>query len=164
MASSTCGKTMAYDLEQTVGRMFYVLNLIAGKYARRILGPYDVSREQLFCLGTLITSGDGISQAELAQRLYVDKSSVARMLVVLEQKGLVRREPVPGNLRANTILLTDKAPVLWDSIMCHVWGWEEILLDGFSQLEVRNLITILQRMETNATEAQKNRASIKIKT
>lgn len=144
---------MVHEFEQSIGRVIYVLDLIAGKYARQILGPHGISKEHLFYLGTLINRGDGITQEELARRLYVDKSSAARMLVVLENKELVRRQPVPGNARANTILVTDKAQKLWDSVLSKLWRWQEILLDGFSERDTRKLLTLLNRMEANAAEA-----------
>ncbi len=144
---------MVHDPELSLGRMIYVLNLIASKYARQVLGPHGISKEHLFYLGTLITHGDGITQDELARRLYVDKSSAARMLVVLEQKGLIQRKPVPGNVRANTVLVTPKARKLWDSVLSKLWRWQDILLAGFSEQEVGTMISLLNRMETNAAEA-----------
>ncbi len=144
---------MVHNPEQSLGRMMYVLNLLAGKYARRILGPHEISKEHLFYLGTLITKGDGITQDELARRLYVDKSATARMLVVLEKKGLIRRQPVPGNVRANTVIVTPQAHELWDSVLSKLWRWQEILLKGFSKREVGELTAMLQRMETNAAQA-----------
>ncbi len=144
---------MIHNPEQSLGRMIYVLNLLAGKYARRILGPHQISKEHLFYLGTLITQGDGITQDELARRLYVDKSAAARMLVVLEKKGLIHRQPVLGNVRANTVLVTPKAYELWDSVLSKLWRWQEILLKGFSKREVEELTSMLHRMVTNAAEA-----------
>ena len=144
---------MKHDPEQSLGRMIYVLNLIAGRYATRVLGPHGVSKEHLFYLGTLITKGDGITQEELAGRLYVDKSTAARMLAVLEKKGLVKRRPVPGNVRANVVEVTDAARELWDAVLSKLWRWQDILLEGFSAQEKKTVINLLKRMEANAAHA-----------
>jgi len=144
---------MSHDHELSLGRMIYVLNLIGGKYARQVLGPHGVSKEHLFYLGTLITRGDGITQEELARRLYVDKSSAARMLSVLEKKGLIDRRSVPGNARANTVLVTESARRMWDSLLPRLWRWQEFLLQGFTENETKELTNMLQRLEANAAAA-----------
>ncbi len=146
---------MTHRPEESLGRMIYVLNLIAGKYARKILGPYGINKEQMFYLGTLITQGDGITQGELAGRLYVDKSATARTLVVLEKKGLILRKPVPGNVRANRVLVTEEARELWDSVLSKLWRWQDILLDGFTPQETVEMTNMLKRMETNAANGWK---------
>ncbi len=148
---------MVHEPEKSIGRMMYVLNLIAGKYATKVLGPHGISKEHLFYLGTLISQGDGITQEELAGRLYVDKSAAARMLVVLEKKGLVQRKPVPGNVRANKVIVTVKARKLWESVLSKLWCWQDILLEGFSAKESKTLTTMLRRMEDNAAKAWERR-------
>lgn len=144
---------MLHDPQHSLGRMIYVINLIGSRYARQILEPYGLTKEQLFYLGTLVTKGDGITQEELAGRLYVDKSTAARMLMGLEKKGLVKRSPVPGNVRANTVLLTPKARRLWEPILASLWRWQEHLLLGFTEQEVTTLTSMMQRLEANAAAA-----------
>lgn len=144
---------MELDPKTSIGRMIYILDLFAGKYARCILGPHGLKKEQLLYLGSLIKEGDGVTQDELAGRLYVDKSSAARMVATMEQIDLVKRQPVPGNARANQVWVTPHGREMWQALVGRLWKWESVLLKDFSATEREQLIAMLQRMEANAAAA-----------
>lgn len=144
---------MELEPNTSVGRMIYILDLFAGKYARKTLGPHGLTKEQLLYLGSLIKKGDGITQDELAGRLYVDKSTTARMVAAMERDGLVRRRPVPNNARANQVWVTERGRETWRVIAGKLWQWQSVLLQDFSDDERDTLISMLQRMEVNAARA-----------
>lgn len=58
---------------------------------------------------TLSQSGGSAMQRDLAEALSVEHPTLVRLLDGLERQGLIRREPVPGNARANRIVLTETA-------------------------------------------------------
>jgi len=141
------------DPKRSVGRMIYILDAFAGKYGRRVLGPHGLKKEQVFYLGTLIKEGDGVTQDELAGRLYVDKSTAARMIASMEKAKLVSRRPVPDNARANQVRVTRHGHEVWQDIVGGLWRWQSVLLQDFSVAEQDQLIGMLQRLEANAATA-----------
>lgn len=62
---------------------------------------------QAFALHELDTDVP-LSQRELAQRLRLEKSSVSRLVAVMEGKGLLVRERDPANRRTYRLRLTDR--------------------------------------------------------
>ncbi len=64
-----------------------------------------VTADQFVLLATL-ARGDSLTQRELARRMPSDPSTVRAMLVLLEKRGLVRRDPHPSDSRARTAALT----------------------------------------------------------
>jgi len=52
---------------------------------------------------------DGLRQGELARRARLSKQTLTTMTRALERDGLVERRPDPGDRRATTIHLTDRA-------------------------------------------------------
>ncbi len=66
---------------------------------------HDMTADQFVLLATL-ARGDALTQRELAQRMSSDPSTVRAMLVLLEKKGIVRRDPHPSDSRARTVALT----------------------------------------------------------
>lgn len=144
---------MDQDPRRSFGRLIYILNRFSSRYARRVLRPHRLGKEQMFYLGSLIHEGDGVTQDELAARLFVDRSSAARMLMTLEGRGLVQRQPVPGNARANQVLVTAAGRRLWSAIIPNMWRWQDVLTKGFSAAEKEQAIQLLQRMEENAAAA-----------
>ena len=67
--------------------------------------PYGVTADQFVLLARL-TEGESLTQKELAVRMPSDPSTVRAMLVLLEERGLVRRDPHPTDGRARTAALT----------------------------------------------------------
>lgn len=70
------------------------------------LPGHPVSLSQAFAIHEL-DRGAGLSQRELAERLYLEKSTVSRMVADLEHKGLVERERDPASRRTYRLRLTD---------------------------------------------------------
>lgn len=61
-----------------------------------------------FDLLSTLTEQEGLSQQELAARLYVTKSNVTGLLDRMVEAGLVERRTIPGDRRSNALHLTDK--------------------------------------------------------
>ncbi|NBJ11404.1 MarR family winged helix-turn-helix transcriptional regulator [Microvirga arsenatis] len=83
-------------------------NAVAGEL--RALG---LSIPQFDLLSTL-TEREGLSQQELAERLYVTKGNVSGLLDRMVEAGLVERRSIPGDRRSNALYLTDKGRALAD--------------------------------------------------
>lgn len=69
------------------------------------LKDVGLSPAQLDVLSTL-TEREGISQQELAVRLYVTKGNISGLIDRLVTAGLVERRPIPGDRRSHAIFLT----------------------------------------------------------
>ncbi len=89
---------------------FHNLNLLM-KYAKefghsriRVLGMSDT--EHSIC--TFLFGHSDMSQDDVAAYLRLDKTTVARALLTLENKGFVERYQNPENRRKNLLYLTDK--------------------------------------------------------
>jgi DNA-binding MarR family transcriptional regulator len=65
-----------------------------------------VTADQFVLLATL-ARGHALTQRELAARMPSDPSTVRAMLVLLEKRGLVSRDPHPTDARARTVALTE---------------------------------------------------------
>jgi MarR family transcriptional regulator for hemolysin len=57
----------------------------------------------------LSLSGPTATQRELARRIGVRESTIARALDALQEQGLVERQAIKGDRRANAVALTDAA-------------------------------------------------------
>jgi MarR family transcriptional regulator, organic hydroperoxide resistance regulator len=61
-----------------------------------------------FDLLSTLTEQEGVSQQELAERLYVTKGNVSGLLDRMVEAGLVERRSIPGDRRSNALFLTPK--------------------------------------------------------
>ena len=101
-----------------------------------------------------------ISQEELARILNVNKSSVARQLSALEDKGYIRREPSPKDKRITLVYPTDKALTLIERIFACYSSWNSYLTQDFDEEEKVMLSRLMVRIAKRAEDYVKGGESI----
>lgn len=92
----------------------------------------------------------GRSQEDLARELCVNKSTVARNINHLEEKGYVTREPLPQDKRQFSVSPTLKAQQVLPQIRFVSNEWMSQLSEGISQEELAIFDSVLQRMQDKA--------------
>lgn len=94
----------------------------------------------------------GRSQEELAKELCLNKSTVARNLNCLEEKGYITRTPLPSDKRQFSVYPTDKMLAVLPEIKSASAEWMTLLSEGISEEELKIFNSVLERMETRARE------------
>lgn len=94
----------------------------------------------------------GITQDQLAKRIFINKSNVARQLVSLEEAGFVERRPSPNDKRAILVYPTDKALALYPQIRQIFRDWESLVAQDLTPDEQEMMIAILSKMKARAAE------------
>ncbi|MBQ3562268.1 MAG: MarR family transcriptional regulator [Clostridia bacterium] len=94
----------------------------------------------------------GRSQEEIAQDLCVNKSTVARNLNFLEEKGYILRRSLPNNKRQFSVHPTEKMLAILPEIKTASMEWMASLSEGIPQNELEVFDAVLQRMEAKARE------------
>lgn len=89
-----------YDVQGSLGFLTITTNRLMSVFFRKRLieAGIDLTPEQWGVLAHLWNKGS-IAQDELAQMLCVDKSSLSRVLDVMERRGLVIRKRDPNDAR-----------------------------------------------------------------
>lgn len=89
----------------------------------------------------------GISQEQLARRIYFNKSSVARQLAILEEGGFIRRATSETDRRVTQLFPTEKATNILPQIRQALLTWEELVTQGLSPAEQTALRKMLLNMK-----------------
>jgi DNA-binding MarR family transcriptional regulator len=92
---------------------------------------------------------DGISITALGRQTSLAKTSLTGMLDRMEAKGLVERRSDPADRRQLRIGLTARARSLGESYRQVSRSMGEVFFPGFSDTEVQNLESMLDRILTN---------------
>ena len=98
-----------------------------------------------------ICADPGISQDKLAQRICINKSNVARQIVVLEEDGFVQRAPSPNDKRIMELYPTEKTKELLPQITQILNSWEDWLTQDLTEEEARTVANALVKMKARAT-------------
>lgn len=104
-----------------------------------------------------ISADPGLSQDQLAARICINKSNVARQTVVLEEDGFIIRTPCTQDKRIMRLYPTQKTLDLLPEIRVIMERWEDCITDGFDPLECKVLERVLERMKDKASDWMANR-------
>lgn len=118
-------------------------------YRERALADTGLSGHQTPYL-TALYRRPGVSQEELARELNVNKSSVARQLTLLEEKGYIRRENAPEDRRCLLVFPTEKALAMRERLHQVLRSWSDYLTEDFSDEEKALLSRMMQKVEARA--------------
>ncbi len=89
---------------------------------------------------------EGLSNAELADLLYVTRPSVSALLERLERGGFIRREVSPTDRRGIRIWLEDSGREAFDSARGETWAFALGLMEDLSDEQVAEITKALETL------------------
>ena len=111
-----------------------------------------LTRSQWWVL-THLYRRDGLTQAELAEILEIERATLGRLLDRLETKGWLQREADPNDRRVKRVYLTDEVKPAMKSLRRIAAGLRQEALEGLDEHERDRLVDILIHMKTNLSNS-----------
>ena len=99
-----------------------------------------------FVLLTALAQAKTLTQRELADQIVCDQSTLRAMLVLLEKKGLVRREAHPNDGRARLVSLTDEGERLQSTLWEQSEAFRQDLVALLGPSDSETLVVLLNRL------------------
>lgn len=93
--------------------------------------------------------GKDIYQKDIENHFSVRRSTVSRVVTLMEQKGLIERQGVDGDARLKRLVLTEKAWQIHEEIEDDLNRLEEKLVEGISPEELSVFLKVIDRMMKN---------------
>lgn len=90
-----------------------------------------------------------IYQSDIERFFTITRSTVSRVLTLMEQKGFITREKVAGDGRKKKICLTEKAESVCFLMQKDIEKFEEQIIKGFDKKEIILLYDYIARMKDN---------------
>ena len=94
----------------------------------------------------------GLSQEQIARRVFLDKYNVTRHLAKLEQMGYIERKPSPSDKRITLVFPTEKMQALLPEVRKSIDEWDNYLFDGLSSEELEQFQATLLKITQRAKE------------
>ena len=123
-----------------------------GRFTTRTMRREGIGASE-FDLIQAVRCHPGITQAEVCQRLAIDKGAAARQFARLEAKGYLRRETNPADRRSRLLYATHKAEELKNSKAHLEELFYEWLLEPLTAQEQEELARLLAVLEPRCREA-----------
>jgi DNA-binding MarR family transcriptional regulator len=144
---------MVHKLEDNLGFLLGRTHRAMRRWLMSQLDPLGITYEQFIVLGHLWNKAD-ISQSELVERTFMDKTSLARMLRRMEDADLVCREPDETDSRVNRVNLAARGRELEAKVTPLRQKGLSQATEGLSSEEVRDLKRILNHIFQNMSPGE----------
>lgn len=139
-----------YQRKKSVGHLTALANRLSNNLLTKRFqeAGIDMTPEQWGALLVLF-NGDALTQQQLGEQLYLEKSSVSRLVDGLERRGWVARTKNPGDGRNKLVSLTPKALAVADRCAAIARDVLEVAQRGLSQEERLACQALLVRIIAN---------------
>jgi DNA-binding MarR family transcriptional regulator len=109
---------------------------------------YQITAEQWGIIRHLWEE-EGLSQREISEKASKDKPNITRMLAALEHKGIILRQPDPGDRRKYRIYLTGEGKQLHQRLLPLVQDLRQKVIQDLDGREIDLLRDTLNRIYRN---------------
>ena len=97
--------------------------------------------------------GRDVFQRDLEQNFGITRSTVSKVLKLLEKKELIKRESVSHDARLKKLVLTEKSRELGREMRREAEEMDKRLRSGFSPEEIELMCSFIKRMQNNIFSA-----------
>ena len=111
-------RRQAIDLSVLTGHLGYFVRRLQVWIFQdfvRVLAAFDIRPAQ-FSVLVVVGANPGLSQADLAETLGIERARLVRLLDGLERRGFTRRQASPIDRRSHALFLTDEGQVALNQI------------------------------------------------
>lgn len=127
-------------------------HLVQQELARK-LKPLELKTPHLDIMVNLVRS-PGISQQDLANRLFVGRSNMTMLLPHLEKRGVVERRPDPSDKRVLRLYLTEEGRALADRAIAVQAALIDDMMSATTPEECEQVGDSMRRVVTRLLEIQ----------
>ena len=138
--------------QQRLTGLLHEANLMVARLFNQRVREFGLTRTQWQLLYWLY-HGDGRSQTDLADSLFMAKPPLGRVVDRLEEQGWVVRKDDPNDRRVKLVYLTDKFTPLLVPLEKAVNDICEIAVEGMSSSDRQKLNDLMTRTHANLVNA-----------
>lgn len=117
---------------------------------RALDGDDQLTRMHHWIIGFLYSNQHrDVFQRDVEAEFKISRSTTSSMLTLMEKKGLITRQSVPGDARLKKLMLTEKAAELHMRHMDKMHEFDKRVNDSITFEEKQELIRILEKLRNS---------------
>ncbi|MBD2722487.1 MarR family winged helix-turn-helix transcriptional regulator [Hymenobacter armeniacus] len=133
--------------------LFYSLDKAIRSYRRLAQANIDragldITVDQWLVL-QVVLEHDDLTQQEIAERVFKDQASVARMLALLVKRGLLLGIPLPNDGRRTRLRVSEAGHQILDAVQPIILANRAVALAGLAENDLTVLRQLLERIAQN---------------
>ena len=135
--------------------LFYSLDKAIKQYRRLAQANIDragiaITIDQWLVLRVILETDD-LTQTEIGDRVFKDQASVARIIRLLAERGLLAAEALPYDGRRTQLRVTEEGQRILDAVQPIILSNRQIALRGLSDTDKTVLHQLLEQIYRNCT-------------
>jgi MarR family transcriptional regulator, transcriptional regulator for hemolysin len=144
-----------FDIEQAYAYYIHRIDRMFGIHFQNMVksNGIEVTIEQWFILAKLFKE-DGISQIELADKIFKDKANITRMIDGLEKRNWVSRKDDDTDRRKFKIFLTKEGKQITSRLIKIASEERKNIYKGLDSKNLGQLKSIIETLETNLRNSE----------
>ena len=132
-------------LETTVGFVLRLAQVAVFKDLLAALKPFDLRVTDLSVL-MVIEATPGLQQRAIGDMLRIQRPNLVIILDQLQARGLVRRDPVPGDRRSYALSITPEGSLLLQHAKAAHAAHDRKVLAALGDLDKEKMLAALERI------------------
>jgi DNA-binding MarR family transcriptional regulator len=134
--------------DEPLGRLIYHMAQDLGRFAEKILNPFDLTLEQLHILKTMPRDG-GMTQKDIGAAVGKTPANMTRILDRLEEKSLIQRQRDPKDRRATLVFMTENGKKTAEKVTDIFESFSIQFQKGVTDQELRIIRAAFAKMSAN---------------
>lgn len=137
-------------LESVLYYLIEKVNKVGRRYAQKQFDAegWDITKDQWLVLKK-VADNKRISQVALAEALFKDTAAINRILNLMVDKKLIKRETHPNDKRQVELVLTAKGDQMYAKMLPKVVAIRKQGIKGMSIKDIETLKSLLSKMLAN---------------
>lgn len=131
-------------LNRVVHRFFRELDSLTSQKLHE-----NITGQNMMVIGYLANSSQPVYQKDMEEHFSIRRSTVSKVLRLMEEKGMIERRAVTGDARLKQILLTEKGRAIHHTSAESFQVMAKKMYEGITEEEQEQLRRVLEKMEKN---------------
>jgi DNA-binding MarR family transcriptional regulator len=136
-------------------RALTLTNVVEKRVRARLREEFGVTLPRFDVMAALHEEPEGMNMGEVSRRLMVSNGNVTGIMARLEEEGLVRRSPKPGDRRTHVVRLTDAGREAFEEMAEAHSAWIHAMFSGLTADEVETLDRLLKKAKNSVLESDR---------
>jgi MarR family transcriptional regulator, temperature-dependent positive regulator of motility len=151
-----------FDLSESPGHLLHRAQQFAAERFSKNLSAGDKLTQRQFAVLASTAANEGLTQTDLVRETGIDRSTLAELVARMAIKGLIRRESVAADARANAIFLTDDGRGMYERALAGARLADEAILSSLPKNKRASFLVTLRRIAMTIEEDEaKAKAELK---
>lgn len=113
-------------------------------------GEHRITRMQGWIIDYVYDHRDSlVFQRDIEKEFSIRRSTATELLKLMEKNGLLKREPVPNDLRLKKLMLTEKSLNKHKKMKQRIEEIEAVMSEGITEEEKRIFFDVMEKIREN---------------